>query len=183
LNVPPDDLRKAIRRVRELTDHPFGVNLWLHSGLRPPIDPATIPDSTLAAAQGVLNTFRARLGAPTTSARPPRGPDLVAAAFEVVLAERPAVFSSALGFDASMIKRCHEHGIKTMTMAATLEDARAMAAAGADVIVAQGGEAGGHRSVDGQAGAEQGREATMVLVPPMVAARAGPRAGAARVRR
>src|SRR5262249_7478997 len=168
LNVPPDDLRKAIRRVRELTDHPFGVNLWLHSGLRPPIDPATIPDSTLAAAQGVLNTFRARLGAPTTSARPPRGPDLVAAAFEVVLAERPAVFSSALGFDASMIKRCHEHGIKTMTMAATLEDARAMAAAGADVIVAQGGEAGGHRSVDGKPAPEQVSVATMVLVPQIV---------------
>ena len=43
LNVPPDELRKMIRRVRELTDRPFGVNLWLHSALRPPIDPATLP--------------------------------------------------------------------------------------------------------------------------------------------
>jgi len=31
LNVPPDELRRRIRRVRELTDRPFGVNLWLHA--------------------------------------------------------------------------------------------------------------------------------------------------------
>ena len=42
LNVPADELRRRIRRVRELTDKPFGVNLWLHSELRPPTDPATI---------------------------------------------------------------------------------------------------------------------------------------------
>src|SRR5712692_6944147 len=35
-----EDLRAQIRRVRELTDRPFGVNLWLHSELRPPVDPA-----------------------------------------------------------------------------------------------------------------------------------------------
>src|SRR5262252_2194787 len=62
LNVAPDDLRQAIRRVREVTDRPFGVNLWLHSGLRPPLDPATIPETTVSAAQGVLNQFRERLG-------------------------------------------------------------------------------------------------------------------------
>src|SRR5262247_2558312 len=55
LSVPADELRKRIRRVRELTDRPFGVNLWLHSELRPPPDPATIPDSTLRAVQGTLN--------------------------------------------------------------------------------------------------------------------------------
>lgn len=168
LNVPPEDLRKAIRRVRELTDRPFAVNLWLHSALRPPIDPATIPDATLARAQGVLNEFRARLGVRPTSERPPRGPDLVAEAFEVIVDERPAAFSSALGFDASMIKRCHERGIKVMTMAATVEDARAMAAAGADIIVAQGGEAGGHRSVDGKPSPETVTVGTIVLLPQIV---------------
>jgi len=169
LNVPAADLRKSIRRVRELTDRPFGVNLWLHTDLRPPIDPATISESTLRAAQDTLNRFRERLGAPTTSARPPRGPDLVAEAFEVILEERPAVFSSALGFDPTMIKRCHERGIKAMTMATTVENARAMAAAGADVIVAQGGEAGGHRSVDGKpASPDAASVGTMVLVPQVV---------------
>ena len=171
LNVPAGDLQKAMRRVRELTNRPFGVNLWLHSGLRPPIDPATIPDATLDQAQRVLNQFRSRLGARSVVERPPRGPDLVAEAFEVILEERPAVFSSALGFDATMIERCHERGIKAMTMATTVEDARTMAAAGADVIVAQGGEAGGHRSVDGKpASPESASVGTIVLVPQVVEA-------------
>jgi NAD(P)H-dependent flavin oxidoreductase YrpB (nitropropane dioxygenase family) len=52
LNVPPDRLREMIRRVRELTDRPFGVNLWLHRALRPPIDPVAVDDATLRGAQG-----------------------------------------------------------------------------------------------------------------------------------
>src|SRR5262245_38543692 len=89
LNVPPDDLRRMIRRVRELSDRPFGVNLWLHRDLRPPIDPVGIPEATLRGAQEMLNRFRQRLGIPTTTSRPPRAPDLVDATIQVVLEERP----------------------------------------------------------------------------------------------
>src|SRR5207247_1308333 len=50
-------------------------------------------------------------------------------------------------------------------------DARTMAAAGADGIVAQGGEAGGHRSVDGKpASPESASVGTIVLVPQVVEA-------------
>ena len=49
LGVPPDDLRARIRHVRGRTDRPFGVNLWLHTELRPPADPASISDERLAA--------------------------------------------------------------------------------------------------------------------------------------
>ena len=35
LGVTAADLRAQIRRVRELTDRPFGVNLWLHDELQP----------------------------------------------------------------------------------------------------------------------------------------------------
>src|SRR5258706_12007236 len=52
LNVPREELRKRVKQVRQLTDRPFGVNLWLHTELRPPTDPATIPDSTLPPVQG-----------------------------------------------------------------------------------------------------------------------------------
>src|SRR3989441_12815052 len=57
LNVPPDDLRKMIHRTRELTSRPFGVNLWLHRALRPPIDPDAIREETLRGAQEMLNRF------------------------------------------------------------------------------------------------------------------------------
>src|SRR5437762_5702691 len=151
LNVPPDDLRAMIRQVRALTDRPFGVNLWLHSDLRPTLDPATIPDETLHGAQAMLNEFRERLGVPPTTARPPRAPNLVDAALEVVLDERPAVFSAALGTpEPGIFAECRRRGIKVVTMVASVEDARRAAADGADVMVVQGSEAGGHRSIDGK---------------------------------
>ncbi len=64
LNVPPDDLRRMIRRVRELTDRPFGVNLWLHTAMRLPVDVTSIPENTVRAVQGTLNRFREPLGIP-----------------------------------------------------------------------------------------------------------------------
>jgi nitronate monooxygenase len=171
LNIPPDDLRGLIRRIRALTDRPFGVNLWLHSALRPPIDPATVPAPSLQAAQAVLNRFRDRLGIPSTLARPAAAPNVVEAAVQVILEERVPVFSTALGrVDQKMVAACHERGVKVMVMTATVEDARTAVAAGADVIVAQGSEAGGHRSVDGKpASAEAaGGTGTMALVPQVV---------------
>src|SRR5215470_19206873 len=62
LNIPGEALRRRIRQVRELTDRPFGVNLWLHTELRPPVDPATIPENTVGEVQATLNRFRERLG-------------------------------------------------------------------------------------------------------------------------
>jgi NAD(P)H-dependent flavin oxidoreductase YrpB (nitropropane dioxygenase family) len=65
-----------------------------------------------------------------------------------VLDERPAVFSTAwaradqdLG---AIFARAHDAGAKVMHMVPTLADAERAAEAGADVIVAQGTEGGGH---------------------------------------
>jgi NAD(P)H-dependent flavin oxidoreductase YrpB (nitropropane dioxygenase family) len=79
LNVPPEELRSRIRHVRELTDRPFGVNLWLHTELRPPADPARISDDRLAAVHAVLNGFRAQLGLPAQAERPGAVPDIISA--------------------------------------------------------------------------------------------------------
>lgn len=170
VNVPPDGLRQRIRRVRELTDRPFGVNLWLHSELRPPVDVGRIPEETIRRVQGALNRFRERLGIPTSLARPPALPDVVEADFEVVLDERVPVFSAGVGNpSAEMVRRCHERGVKVISMIATVEDARTVAAAGVDGVVAQGGEAGGHRSVGAKpASPDATMVGTMTLVPQVV---------------
>jgi nitronate monooxygenase len=147
LNVPPEELRSRIRQVRELTDRPFGVNLWLHRELRPPADPATIAEDRLAAVHAVLNRFRTQLGLPARSERPGAVPDIIAAQVEVILEERPAVFSIGLGDPGSdLVLRCRAQGIKVVAMVATVEDARAVVESGVDAVVAQGSEAGGHRS-------------------------------------
>jgi nitronate monooxygenase len=170
LNVPGDELRQRIRQVRQLTDRPFGVNLWLHAELRPPTDPATIPDSALRAVQGTLNRFRERLGIPVKTERPDPAPDLVDEAIEVVLEERVPVFSSALGTpDVDVVRRCWARGVKVVAMVATLKDARVAAGAGVDVIVAQGSEAGGHRSTGAKGPSpESAGIGTLALVPQVV---------------
>ena len=170
LNQPPEELRKRIRFVREHTDRPFGVNLWLHAELRPTVDVATIPDATIAAVQNALNGFRDRLELPRASGRPGPAPNLVDAAFDVILEERVPVFSAAIGLPAAdMVTRCHARGIKVVSMVTTVDDARAAAAAGVDVVVAQGGEAGGHRSVGAKPRTPEAiMVGTMALVPQIV---------------
>ena len=147
LRLTSDELRREIRRVRELTDRPFGVNLWLHPEIETPVDAGSLPDDLVQNVQGALNRIRERMDLPTTLARPQSLPSLVAENFEVILDERVPVFSIGLGDPGpERVRRCHECGIKVIAMAATVEDARALAASGVDAIVAQGGEAGGHRS-------------------------------------
>lgn len=70
------------------------------------------------------------------------------ALIDPVLELGPAVFSTAWPRDdqdlAAIFARAHERGAKVMHMVATLPDAIAAVEAGADVIVAQGAEGGGH---------------------------------------
>src|SRR5437870_8173315 len=84
LNLPPDDLWAQILRVRELTDAPFGVNLWLHPEVERPIDPARLPETDVAAVNATLNAARQAVGAPPSNAPPPQRADLLAAAIDVV---------------------------------------------------------------------------------------------------
>jgi enoyl-[acyl-carrier protein] reductase II len=53
-------------------------------------------------------------------------------------------FASGLGVPTRVVGMCHEAGLKVITVTAKVEHARRAAAAGCDMIVAQGSEAGGH---------------------------------------
>src|SRR5439155_23407153 len=67
---------------------------------------------------------------------------------DAVLAERPPVFSTAWPWPEQDLRatfdRAHGAGAKVMHMVAAVEEAGRAAEAGADVIVAQGTEGGGH---------------------------------------
>ena len=129
LRLSADELRREIRRLRELTDRPFGVNLWLHPEIEKPVDAGSVPEGLVCEVQGTLNRFREELHLPTTTQRPAGLPDYVAANFEVILDERVPVFSIGLGDPGpERVRRCHERGIKVIAMAATVDDARALAA-------------------------------------------------------
>jgi NAD(P)H-dependent flavin oxidoreductase YrpB (nitropropane dioxygenase family) len=112
---PPPLFRQTIRRVRELTDRPFGVNLLLH--------------------------FPAE--------------DQVA----VCLEERVPVLSFFWGDPTPYVERAHAAGTKVFHQIGSVADAERAAAAGVDVIIAQGAEAGGHVA---------GEVSTLALVPRVV---------------
>lgn len=166
LRLEPEDLRVQIRRIRELTAKPFGVNLWLHPAVTQPIAPSTIHAGVLAAAQRALNGIRERLDLAPSAAVPSPFPSLVARNFDVIVDERVPVWSIGLGNPGrDMVARCHDCGISVMAMVTNVADARAVAAAGVDAIVAQGTEAGGHRSAWREGSEEAG---TLVIVPRIV---------------
>jgi nitronate monooxygenase len=124
----------------------------------------------LRAAQHVLDGFRERFGLAPAATAPEPVPDLIDAAFAVVLEERVPVFSVGLGNPGKeRTAHCHERGIRVVAMAATVADARALEAAGVDAIVAQGSEAGGHRSTWVKPrSAQVANIGTMALVPQVV---------------
>ena len=78
---------------------------------------------------------------------------------EVALSHPIALLANALGpAPPDVVARAHAHGVRMAALVGTAEHARKQVAAGVDVIVAQGTEAGGHT----------GEISTMVLVPDVV---------------
>jgi enoyl-[acyl-carrier protein] reductase II len=63
---------------------------------------------------------------------------------ELTLAQRVPVLSLSWGRAAELTARAHEAGLKVIHQVTTPEEAGAVAAEGADVIIAQGSEGGGH---------------------------------------
>jgi enoyl-[acyl-carrier protein] reductase II len=85
-------------------------------------------------------------------------PTLDADAFRHTLAARPAVISFALGDPGDLARQARDAGAKVMIQVTTVAQAIEAAKRGADVIIAQGGEAGGYG----------GSVSTMALVPQVV---------------
>ena len=85
-------------------------------------------------------------------------PTLIPEAWRYTLAARPAVISFALGDPGDMVRQAHDVGSKIMIQVTTVAQAIEAAERGADVIIAQGSEAGGYG----------GEVTTMTLVPQVV---------------
>jgi nitronate monooxygenase len=134
----PDELRDAIAAVRRLTDRPFGVNLFA------PLPFPEVVSEQVAAMQAVLAPVRAELGLPEPQdvlSQPPA--ELVEAQLEVVAEERVPVFSFTFGVPP--LERIRDAGSIVLGTATTVAEAVELERLGVDAIVAQSGEAGGHR--------------------------------------
>ncbi|MEW6635240.1 MAG: nitronate monooxygenase [Actinomycetota bacterium] len=159
--VPPERLREDIRAVKGKTDEPFGVNFLLAG-----------PEGDARGAaevQRFLDRFRGELGLPPAETPPIPPPSPLEEQLAVVFEEGVPLLSVALGDPGDLAGRAHERGMLFSAMATTVEEAVLAARRGADFVVAQGAEAGGHRSTfEVGPGGEVPLVGTMALVPQVV---------------
>lgn len=154
-----EQARAAIRQTKALTSAPFNVNYFCHQTAR--ADPTR---------EAVWLTYLASLFHEFDATPPPGLHDPYIsfrdnpAMLDMLLQERPPVVSFHFGVpDDTAIQKLKEAGMTLMATATTLSEARAIEAAGIDVIVAQGVEAGGHRGVFDPHDTDQGLT-TLALV-------------------
>ncbi len=136
----PGDMKKQAAAVREKTDRPFGINLFAS-----PL-PQDIADDGQRAALDAVAGYYTELGLPPPEpARAPYGPDFDAQ-IDAVAAIRPRVFTVHLdALPSAQVARLKSLGIAVGGSATCVAEAERLEAMGFDFVIAQGGEAGGHR--------------------------------------
>lgn len=112
MNKDGEWVRKEIRKAKELTDRPFGVNIMLMS-------------------------------------------PFVEEVAQIVAEEKVSVVTTGAGNPSKYIKKWKEAGITVIPVVPSVAMAKLVARAGADAVIAEGGESGGH----------VGELTTMTLVP------------------
>jgi len=136
--LSPDQIVETIRRIRSLSSAPFQVNLFAGGW-----DANARGDST--AILEILREIHQELRLPAPEA-PVGKPDPFPDQFAALLEARPAVFSFTFGIPrAEDLARLRERGIVILGTATTVAEAKLVADAGVDAIVAQGAESGAHR--------------------------------------
>lgn len=152
----PADIRDWVAAVRTAGRGPFQLNVWVP-------DPSPARD---AAAEARMRSFLANWGPEVPAETGDGGPPDFAAQCEAILEAAPAVVSSIMGlFPAAFSARLKERGIAWFATATTLAEAQQAQVAGADAIIAQGFEAGGHRGAFDASLAERQAVGLVALVP------------------
>jgi enoyl-[acyl-carrier protein] reductase II len=109
------ELREQIRRCRDLTDRPFGVDILF-----------------------------AEIKADKNNSTVVRYSSNVQKLIDITFEENIPVIVSGLGNPAGIIAQAHKAGVVVMSLCGNVKQARRLEASGVDVIIAQGHEAGGH---------------------------------------
>jgi nitronate monooxygenase len=160
--LTPETLRTELQIAQQGTGRSINVNFFCHTS--PMVDAAR----EAAWRQRLAPYYREHGIADDAGAGGPVRAPFSAALCEVLLAFKPKVASFHFGLpDVSLVERLKSAGILVISSATSAEEARWLAARGADAVIAQGAEAGGHRGmflnddIARQAG-------TMALVPQVV---------------
>ena len=172
--MSPQEIYEVDKQLKAATNKPYNINLWV-SDHDIPQDGLT--DDKFAKTIKQYQPYFDELGIPLPEKSAP-----FQSRFEnqldVILDIRPKVFSFMFGVpSADVLEECRKKGIITVGAATTLDEAIFLEAAGVDMIIASGFEAGGHRP-SFLASAESSLTGTFALVqlmkekikPPIIAA-------------
>jgi nitronate monooxygenase len=154
-------IRDIAAQIRARTKRSFALNLWIpHQGA----DDPKLTDTQWNTAIELLRPWFDELRVPIPD-RPARFMPRYDEQFETVLELKPPVFSFVYGVpSADVLERCRNLEILTLGAATTPEEAKLLADAGVEMIVATGMEAGGHR-VSFLREPEECLTGTLALVP------------------
>lgn len=162
-----EEMREAINEIKSKTDRPFGVDVLLprqmiEQGDREVEGPKRMPlreivKSLPAPYYEWLQKVKDEMQLPdietevrmdTTTMQPIK-------AVKACIEEKVPLFCSGLGNPGFMVEDAHANGMKVLGITGNSKNARRMAQAGVDLVVAQGYEGGGHT----------GRVGTLALLP------------------
>lgn len=137
-----EKIRAAVSLIRQQTGNPFNMNFFCHRG-----DPATAADE--ARWKDRLAPYYSEAGLDSTAVAPaPHRRSFDEGLCAVVEETRPEVVSFHFGLpDAALLDRVKATGAHILASATTVAEARWLVEHGADAIIAQGYEAGGHRGM------------------------------------
>ena len=159
LLLPPEGIAAWAAEMRAGSNGAFQINLWVP-------DP---PPQRDKAHEDRLRAFLADWGPEPAADAGDAAPLDFAAQCEALLTAGPPIVSSIMGlYPAEFVARMKARGIAWFANATTVAEARAAEAAGADAIVAQGMEAGGHRGCFDASRAEAEMVGLFSLLPAVV---------------
>ena len=151
-----DAVAREIQTVRAATGAAFGVNLFV-----PGAEPAT--PRSLAGYLAEIAPEAARQGVSVGEAR--FDDDDWQAKLQLMCTERPAVVSFTFGCPPAEVSEwLHGAGVAVWVTVTNVAEARAAQAAGADALVVQGSEAGGHRGGFIDDGSDEGGIGLLALL-------------------
>lgn len=158
--MKPEDIQKAVHKIRDLTDQPFAVNLFITK--KPHVSENEIKNM-----RKIINKLTKNITKSSLIAKPPYY-QLYSEQLAVIIEEQIPVFSFTFGIPSDhWLKRLKDKKIKMIGTATTVSESILLEKKGIDLIAAQGYEAGGHRGAFLKEN-EESLVGTMALIPQMV---------------
>jgi nitronate monooxygenase len=159
LTMRPEEIVQWAATVRASTAGAFQLNLWIP-------DPPPVRN---AEREMQVSRFLSQWGPPIAPDAGDAMPLDFATQCDALVEARPRIVSSVMGiYPPAFVARLKPLGIAWFAAVSTVKEARIAEAAGADAIVAQGMEAGGHRAAFDARRAEQELVGLFSLVPAIV---------------